>query len=971
MELVYFLVTDRLGLPEAAALKRRLGRREPRGRPDRLTGRLRDLMTCTTSSPTRFSASSTLSPMAPACTCGRTRQGEILYVGKAKRLKSRVRSYFATDFDDSPKNRLLQRLIADVETIVVPSEPQSLILENNLIKEYRPRFNVRLKDDKSYPSIAVTLADPFPRVLVTRRRDIPGARYFGPYTDVGQLRRTLAIIRRLYTVRSCPDDLPRERAGAPCLDYHIGRCLAPCVGWQGQEDYRRMVDGRGGLSRGPHGGRAASRFARPCWPPARARTSSARATCATRCAGSSGWTSRPASRSSAPATRTSIGYARDGDDAVGVLSACGRARVVGREHRFLEGLEEEQDADVLSAFLVRYYVPAEDRGAAGGRCRFRPTDWDAIRELLPEADWAVPQRGTAQRWLELADQNARHLLESLRIESFETEERAEDPVYALGRDLGLNAVPRSLVCVDISHNQGRDTVGSLVWFEAGRPKKSEYRKFKIQGLGQQDDFAAIHEVITRYLTRRRDEGLPLPDLFVIDGGKGQLNAALDAMETARRVGPVPMVSLAKREEEVFLPGRAEQPPALPAEPLAPAAAAGARRGPPVRPGLQPAAAHARGRSPPSCSTFRASAPIGAACCSSDSAVWRACSSASVAELATVPGFSDPTRRARADPSQRAHDDRRSVPRRTGCSSAPNCDATRAAGGAADGVRACGMPWLVRYPDRVPDADRPRRAAPTAWHVAVPLVPPAPARANSRSRSARATRRCFGRRAPVRGWACDDLWVKDEGVNPTGSFKARGLSAAITRAVAAGAERFVLPTAGNAGVAAAAYGAARRVARAGLRARARPRARSCRRSVSYGGELVLLDGHIGDCGKAARAYAAETGRVRSVDAARAVPDRGEEDPGARARAAARVDAAGCDHLPDRRRYRPDRNVEGVRGAARGRMGAGAAAADVHGAEQRAARRSCAPSRPARTQCEPWSEPWTVASGLRVPGPLGGR
>ena len=151
-------------------------------------------------------------------------------------------------------------------------------------------------------------------------------------------------------------------------------------------------------------------------------------------------------------------------------------------------------------------------------------------ELLPDTDWSVPQRGTAQRWLELADQNARHLLESLRIESFETEERAEDPVYALGRDLGLSVVPRSFICVDISHNQGRDTVGSLVWFEAGRPRKSEYRKFKIQGLGQQDDYAAIQEVLTRYLTRRRDEQLPLPDLIVIDGGKGQLSAALEAAE---------------------------------------------------------------------------------------------------------------------------------------------------------------------------------------------------------------------------------------------------------------------------------------------------------------------------------------------------------------------------------------------------------------------------------------------------------
>jgi excinuclease ABC subunit C len=156
----------------------------------------------------------------------------------------------------------------------------------------------------------------------------------------------------------------------------------------------------------------------------------------------------------------------------------------------------------------------------------------------------------------LADQNARHLLESLRIESFETEERAEDPVYALGRDLGLSLVPRSFVCVDISHNQGRDTVGSLVWFEAGRPRKSEYRKFKIKGVGQHDDYAAIQEVLTRYLTRRLDEKLPLPDLIVIDGGKGQLSAARQ-VTTQLGLPQIPLVSLAKREEEVFLPEQAE------------------------------------------------------------------------------------------------------------------------------------------------------------------------------------------------------------------------------------------------------------------------------------------------------------------------------------------------------------------------------------------------------------------------------
>ena len=493
-------------------------------------------------------------PEGPGVYLWRGRDGEVLYVGKAKRLRSRVRSYFGTDFPDSPRNRLLQRLIADVETIVVPSEPGSLILENNLIKEYRPRFNVRLKDDKSYPSIAITLADPFPRVLVTRKRDIPGARYFGPYTDVAQLRRTLAIIRRLYTVRSCQDKLPEDRRERPCLDYYIGRCRAPCMGWQDLPDYQRMVEDVVDFLEGRT--QDVRVRVREAMLQASAREDYERAG---EMRDALRWLDRLDEPVAVEVMGTGhadvVGYARDGDDAVGVLIRVRGGRVVGREHRFLEGVEEEQDGSVLSAFLVRYYVPAE------GRVRrlvvpFAPDEWDTLRELLPNTDLLVPQRGTAQRWLELADQNARHLLESLRIESFETDERAEDPVYALGRDLGLNTVPRSFICVDISHNQGRDTVGSLVWFEAGRPRKSEYRKFKIQGLGQQDDYAAIQEVLTRYLTRRQDEKLPLPDLVVIDGGKGQLSAAVEA---AAQLGitDLPIVSLAKKEEEVFLPGKSE------------------------------------------------------------------------------------------------------------------------------------------------------------------------------------------------------------------------------------------------------------------------------------------------------------------------------------------------------------------------------------------------------------------------------
>lgn len=494
-------------------------------------------------------------PDGPGVYLWKDATGEVLYVGKAKRLSSRVRSYFSTDdWTASPKHRLLRRQIRDVETIVVADEAQSLLLENNLIKEYRPKFNVRLKDDKSYPSIAVTLGEPFPRVLVTRRRDHAGARYFGPYTDVALLRRTLGIIRRLYTVRSCSDDLPRERRERPCLDYHIGRCKAPCVGWQAQDDYRAMI---GEVTAFLEGKTLDVRVkVRDAMLAASDREDFERAK---ELRDALRWLERLEAPAAVEVIGTGdadvIGFARDADDAVGVLMRIRDGRVIGREHRFLEGVEDEADPVILEAWLVQEYP------FLGGRARrvvlpFPPDDVEALAALFPDSDFHVPQRGTAHRWLELADQNARHLLESLRIESFETDERAEDPVYALGRDLGLTQVPRSLVCIDISHNQGKDMVGSLVWFEAGRPKKGEYRKFKIKGLEQQDDYAAIAEVVTRYVTRRKDEGDPLPDLFVIDGGKGQLSAAV-AAATALGVTGVPFISLAKREEEVFFPGRSE------------------------------------------------------------------------------------------------------------------------------------------------------------------------------------------------------------------------------------------------------------------------------------------------------------------------------------------------------------------------------------------------------------------------------
>jgi excinuclease ABC subunit C len=491
-------------------------------------------------------------PDQPGVYLWKDAEGEILYVGKAKSLRSRVPSYLSDADPATPEREALARQIADLETIVVPSEAQALLLENNLIKEHQPRFNIRLRDDKSYPQIAVTLGEPFPRVLVVRRVTLPGARYFGPYTDVATLRQTLKIIRRIFTVRSCHWDLPTEAPDRPCLDYHIDRCRAPCVGYQSVEEYRRMVedvvlflegktlDVRTRLRERMQGASKATDFER-----------------AAQLRDALKWLDQLEQPQTVEVVgggdADAIGLARDGDDACGVILRIRDGRLIAREHRFLENVEHAAEDQVLSAFLVGYYLPLEQR-ATRVVLPYAPADIDALHELAPGVDFVVPQRGANAKLAELGDQNARHLLDSFKIEAFDIDERSADPVFALGRDLGLAVVPRSMVCIDISTNQGRDTVGSLVWFEAGRPRKAEYRRYKIKGVAQQDDYAAVHEVVTRFLRRRVDEGKSLPDLMVIDGGKGQLGAAVDAARGVQ-LERVPIVSLAKRDEEVFLPGQ--------------------------------------------------------------------------------------------------------------------------------------------------------------------------------------------------------------------------------------------------------------------------------------------------------------------------------------------------------------------------------------------------------------------------------
>src|SRR5512132_3618361 len=493
-------------------------------------------------------------PDGPGVYLWKGRDGTTLYVGKAKRLRSRVRSYFSNDQLESVKTRHLVGLIGDVETIVVPSEAHALILEANLIKEYSPRFNIALSDDKSYPYIMVTVQEPFPRVFVTRRLEDDGASYFGPYTDVGAMRRALNVVKKIFTVRSCNYDMPAQMPERPCLDYYIKRCKAPCILAQSQHDYRAMID-EVVLFLSGRPDEVVRRV--------KERMDLASEQLDFERAAELRDVLHHLERMEEPTIvleveggdRDVIGYARDGDDACVTVLRIRGGKLLSREQRFLTNIDGEEDADVMTIFLAGSYVGMQEK-ARQVLLPFDSPDRELIEQSLPDSRIQIPQRGPRRDLIALAEQNARHLLEELKLSSMEAEERAGDPVYELGRELGLQRLPRSLVCFDISTTQGTDTVGSCVWFENGRAKRGEYRKFKVKTVEGTDDFASMNEVVRRYFDRRLRDEKPLPDLIVIDGGKGQLSAAHAALSEAG-ITDRPLISLAKREEEIFVWGREE------------------------------------------------------------------------------------------------------------------------------------------------------------------------------------------------------------------------------------------------------------------------------------------------------------------------------------------------------------------------------------------------------------------------------
>ena len=502
-------------------------------------------------------------PSRPGVYLFRDAEGEIVYVGKAKSLRPRVRSYFRSS-GQSLKTQELVRQVEDVETIVVGSETEALILEANLIKEHRPRFNIQLRDDKRYPYIKVTTHEPFPRVFVTRNLDDDGSRYFGPYTSVGAMRDALEIIKHLYTVRSCRYNLPKEAPERPCLDYHIGRCLAPCVGYQDQVSYGAMIEEILRILDGDTEDirlRVEERMRKASEELEFERAARLRDVVSALDA--------LARQQRVEKLRGGdydvVGLARDGDLAAAVVMRIRRGVLLGRDTLRFSEITEESDSSLLTTFASRYYL---GRGTTGSQQLPKeiliPTEFEDMglleEILLDEAGRKVainvPQRGARQRLSELAGDNARHALEDRLTATERVRDRAAEVLYDLRDRLDLKVVPRLMVCFDISHTQGTETVGSAAVFENAEPKKAEYRHMRIKGDWVNDDYRSMAEVVSRYFRRRVEEERPLPDLALIDGGKGQLGAAQNALAELG-VTDVALASLAKKEELVYRPERRE------------------------------------------------------------------------------------------------------------------------------------------------------------------------------------------------------------------------------------------------------------------------------------------------------------------------------------------------------------------------------------------------------------------------------
>lgn len=506
-------------------------------------------------------------PTGPGCYLFKNASGEVIYVGKAASLRARMRSYFGSIEGQSAKTRVMMSHAEDFEVIVTDSELEALILENNFIKERRPKYNVRLRDDKQYPYLCITVQEPYPRVIKVRRVRKDGALYFGPYADGGALNETMALLKRLFPYRSCdlviPDeaDRPEPVLDRPCLEYFIKRCVAPCVRYASREQYREIVDAVVLFMQGKHD-RVIATLRQQMDDAAAAMEFERAAQLRDQIAAVERVAERQKITSIAKADQDVLAMAQDETEACVEVFNVRDGKVVARDHYILAA-EGNTPAEVLSGFVKQYYdrathVPREILLEHAVEDGVVLAEWlSGLREGTVKV--TVPRIGARRRLIEMVAANAREALELHRARWLSDEQKTTGALLELQEALGVPVLPTRIECYDISNIQGTSAVGSMVVFERGKPKNAEYRRFKIKTVEGANDFAMMAEMVRRRFRRLESDGSDesfgaLPDLVIVDGGKGQLHAALDALHEVGR-DDLCVVSLAKRLEEIFVPAR--------------------------------------------------------------------------------------------------------------------------------------------------------------------------------------------------------------------------------------------------------------------------------------------------------------------------------------------------------------------------------------------------------------------------------
>ena len=497
-------------------------------------------------------------PDRPGVYIMKNAQGKIIYIGKAKVLKNRVRSYF--DGSDHAGHRaatLMLPYIRDIEWIITESEEEALILEANLIRKHTPKYNVLLKDDKHFPYLAFSVKEPFPRLSLSRSVKKDGRQYFGPYMSSRYIDKLIDISARLFKIRECSMELPAKHPVRPCLNYHIGRCSAPCAGLITQEEYARDVESTRLMLEGKREDliekwqrEMEEASANLDFETAMKRRDAIQALEST-------GTRQKTDTSDPNLSLDVVTLRRNGDMAAAVILEYRKGVLMGRRHYRLECKLEDDETEIFRQMVLPWYMDAPMIPAEIATDIALPDDRSELEAALSKqakrkVQFTNPQRGEKLGFLKLAGANADMILVEMRAEVQKYSE-IDQSVFELQKVLGLKKTPFRIECVDISHLSGTNTVASLVAFKNGRPDKSNYRKFIIKTVEGVDDFASMREVMTRRIRRLENEGVPMPDLWVCDGGKGQVDATMQILKELGHDQDLPLIGLAKRLEEIVFP----------------------------------------------------------------------------------------------------------------------------------------------------------------------------------------------------------------------------------------------------------------------------------------------------------------------------------------------------------------------------------------------------------------------------------